>query len=341
MGGWTRAARGIIDRASRASVVDATVRTVDRLAPRPTSVLPVLMYHRVDCVRERPDVDPILLSATPDAFEAQMAVVASEYTPLSVEMLLDVKRGRPLPDRAVMVTFDDGYRDFAEQAWPIMRRHDVPVTLFVPTAHVDAPDEGFWWDRLYRAFTRTERTDELATSIGRFTLATTADRYAACRALVEQLKTVPHDEAMQMVDDAIAALGPVAAPRTIIGWDDVRRLHDDGVTIAPHSRTHPMLDQIPPAQLADEVDGSQRDIEAALGWCPPVFCYPAGRTSARVECALRDASVEAAFTTERGLNNVRDVEWLSLRRVNVSPRVNRAVLRALLHPWTGRLLARA
>jgi peptidoglycan/xylan/chitin deacetylase (PgdA/CDA1 family) len=302
-------------------------------------MLPVLMYHRVDRDLPHGDLDPILLSATPESFEDQVRLLATEYHPLALDEFLAVRTGQGgLPRRAVLVTFDDGYRDFAEHVWPVLQRHRVPATLFVPTAYPDNPAVDFWWDRLYRAFTRTTRTDELTTPLGTYSLRSAAARYTSCRSLAEKLKRLSPDDAMRIIEDAIGALG--AAPRVpaVLGWHDLGRLAREGLTLAPHSRTHPMLDQASHARVEDEVWGSRRDIEDAIGRCPPVFCYPAGQRSAVVEDVLHAAGFMVAFTTELGHNDVRSAQWLALRRINVSPRVTTTVLRALLNPLAARLL---
>jgi peptidoglycan/xylan/chitin deacetylase (PgdA/CDA1 family) len=143
---------------------------------------------------------------------------------------------------------------------------------------------------------------------------------------------------MRIVEDTVGALGAHDPTPAVLGWDDLRRLVREGLTVAPHSRTHAMLDQVPRARLEDEVIGSRRDIEAAIGRCPPVFCYPAGQRSAPVEEVVHGAGCTLAFTTELGHNDLRSAEWLGLRRINVSPRVTSTVLRGLLNPLAAPLL---
>src|SRR5687768_15139138 len=126
---------------------------LERLFPRSQSVLTVLAYHRVEQPGRRTELDPALLSATPEAFERQVAYIARACSPLSLDEVLAVRRGEAaMPPRAVLLTFDDAYRDFAEHAWPVLRRHGVPATLFVPTAYAGDSDLRFWWDRLHAAF---------------------------------------------------------------------------------------------------------------------------------------------------------------------------------------------
>ena len=100
------------------------------------------------------------MSCTPEQFERQMAWLG-RHRPGGRARRRAARRARggaPLPRGAVLVTFDDAYEDFGDEAWPVLRRHGVPVTLFVPTAF---PDSGrrFWWDRLFARAARRARAD--------------------------------------------------------------------------------------------------------------------------------------------------------------------------------------
>jgi len=292
------------------------------------------MYHRVAEATETPEFDPFLLSAVPGEFENEMRLLAEEYTTISIDLLLDVRAGRRvLPRRAVLVTFDDAYTDFAEQAWPVLRHYGIPVTLFVATAYPDRPEREFWWDRIHRAFTRTVLRTEVATPAGPVSLASAEDRVRASRTVSEQVKMMDHDAAMGFVEELVTELGGTEPNHQILGWDDLRRLAQEGVTVAPHSRTHAMLDRLPAERLMDEIVGSRRDIEEAMGSCPPVFCYPAGQWSRHIERALEQASYEIAFTTETGANRLDEADWLALKRIRVSCAMTPVVLRGVLLPW--------
>jgi peptidoglycan/xylan/chitin deacetylase (PgdA/CDA1 family) len=334
-------------RAARSRAAERLVAAVDRYGPRAPGWLPVLMYHRVAVDQQLPDLDPILCSATPEDFAGQVRLLAEEYTPVSAAFLLDVRAGRhAMPPRAVHVTFDDAYADFADQAWPVLRRYGVPVTLFVPTAYPDRSEVDFWWDRLYRAFRGTQRRSALATPAGRLELATPADRERACRVVSDHVKTIGHEAAMRLVDEVVAELGGTERRHAVLSWADLRRLATEGVTVAAHSRTHAMLDRLPPGDVTAEVAGARADLEAALGSCLPVFAYPAGQWSSEVRGAVERAGYEIAFTTVTGPNRIGPggrgdrsagasdgVDWLALHRIRVSRPVTPTVLRGLLLPW--------
>jgi peptidoglycan/xylan/chitin deacetylase (PgdA/CDA1 family) len=300
--------------------------------------LTVLTYHRI-AERGRDDLDPALISATPLEFERQADWLASNATPVSLEDVLAAQVGATrLPRRALLVTFDDAYCDFAERAWPVLHARGIPAVLFVATAYPGRRDHGFWWDRLHRALVRTERREPLPTLAGSLPLATAADRERAHRALAAMLHALPHDDAMASLEQILALVGDVEPVCPVLDWPALRELATAGVAVAPHTRTHARLDRITRARAREEIAGSRADIERELGRCPPAFAYPAGGHEDRSAALLADEGFRVAFTTRRGVNDLTRPDWLCLRRSNVGRRSTLPVLRAQLMPLPARAL---
>jgi peptidoglycan/xylan/chitin deacetylase (PgdA/CDA1 family) len=313
------------------------VDVLERLDRRRDGLLTVLTYHRVDEHVTRPDLDPALLSATPDEFARQMAYLAARRPVLTLDELLAVRRGeRTLPPGAVMVTFDDAYRDFGRCAWPLIRGHGLPVTLFVPTGYPDRPGGAFWWDRLHQALHHAEAPPQVDTPLGRLALATAEDRATAKRRLRRWVEAAPHDQAMATVESLCRRLGAPPPAGQVLGWDELRRLAAEGVALAPHSRTHPMLDRLPLAQAQEEILGSMRDLEREIGAIAPAFSFPGGGHSEALVRWLPEAEIELAFTVRRGGNDVRRAEWTALRRINVGRRSSVPLVRVQLLSWLAR-----
>src|SRR5690606_33696064 len=85
-------------------------------------------------------------------------------------------------------------------------------------------------------------------------------RQAAFRRVRDLVKEMPHEAAMALVADlAERQLGVPAPPAQVLGWDALRALASDGVTLAPHTRTHPLLARLDASALADELQGSLDD----------------------------------------------------------------------------------
>ena len=265
----------------------------------------VLTYHRVGDAGSGP---PGIVSCTPEQFERQMRLARARPAgpSRSTRCCARARRRRPLPRGAVLVTFDDAYEDFRDEAWPVLRRHGVPVTLFVPTAF---PDSGrrFWWDRLFAAL-RAAPARMLDTPVGPLSLDVAAtSSVAAYRRLREHVKSLPHDEAMALVDRLVAELGPEPAGLPgVLGWDALRDLAAEGVALAAHSRTHPLLNRLAgraPGGRDRRLDGRPARAHGRRHARPSrtraAACRP---TRPRV---VAEAGAVVAFTTEVGGNDAR------------------------------------
>jgi len=310
------------------------VDVLDRAARARPGALAVLTYHRIGDPVETDLLYPGLISAGPSEFEEQMRFLAARHRLLALEELLAVRRGEArLPLRSVLVTFDDGYRDFAEQAWPILKRQGIPVVLFVPTAYPGDPGRAFWWDRLYAALSSARPVRTIDTPVGTLRLASSADRLSAYRRLRSVVKSLPHEEAMAVVDDLCDSFGARPARSAVLSWRELRRLQAEGVALAPHSRTHPLLDRIPVEAARKEILGSLEDLTREVGPVPRVFAYPAGGENPKTARVLAAEGFELAFTTERGTNDLQQPNWLRLRRINVGRASSLPLIRAQLLPW--------
>lgn len=295
-------------------------------------MLRVLTYHRVAAPTETPALNPRIISATPATFDRQMGHLAKHYRVVSAKEVLDAQRaGGSLPSRALLITFDDAYRDFGEIAWPILRRYGLPATLFVPTGYPGRPDREFWWDRLYRAFTHGSRRGFAQTPVGSLPLDTPEARRTSLGAMQQYLKTIPHAEAMQLVDRLCREPGErIGALPVVLDWDELRELAGDGVTLGAHTRTHPALTQLPVEQARAEIRGSREDLEREIGGTLPIFAYPFGAHNDRVVEVVREEGFELALTCIDGQNGVPSRDPLRLRRTNITPRTSPLIFRLRL-----------
>jgi len=322
---------------AKSSAFDRFVRLLENVDRQKPGFLRVLTYHRVDELARRPWLDPGLISASPKVFDDQMAYLAAHYQVVTVPDVLAALKSRQktdLPPRAVLVTFDDGYYDFEEQAWPILKRYKIPVTLFVPTAYPDHPEQTFWWDNLYQALQNTSRRDNLNTAIGTFSLGNAASRNQAYQRLKNYMKTLKHSEAILTVKEIFSQLDVQPAPNCIMSWDTLRKLSQEGLTLGAHTRTHPLVNRISLEKAREEAVGSLEDLKREIGTVQPLFAYPSGEFSDDVVSTLQNAGFALAFTTKRGVNNISSMNLLRIRRINVGGRTTLPVLRAQLLSWT-------
>ena len=290
-------------------------------------MLRILAYHRVAELRDTPTVDSRSVSATPAGFDRQMQHLTRNYHVVGMPQLLrTVANGLPLPKRAVLLTFDDAYADFAETAWPVLKRFGLPATLFVPTAYPDHPELAFTWDMLYQAFSATSRNELCATPFGPLPLGNPDEKRRALRIVQDYASTISNDEAMRLVDSVCAQL--VERPAysgSVLSWDQLRQLVKEGLTIGSHTQTHPLMTQVTPERMREEIRGSQQDLKREIGTALPIFCYPNGNHNDTVTAVLKDEGILLAFTTLSGQNKSESLDLLRLRRVVITHRTSMAV----------------
>lgn len=299
--------------------------------------LRVLTYHRIGDPGGRPDLDPALVSATAEEFERHMRHLARRYDVVDLERVTRALRGQgELPRRPVLVTFDDAYRDFAEVAWPILRRLGLPATLFVPTGFPDRPERSFWWDRLHRSLSRASPAAVRAAMAESRLEPPSADPDEAFAWLRTRLKELPHAAAMAEVDRLCRELGEEPrAESEVLGWNDLRRLAEEGVSLGSHTRAHALLTRLPRDEARREIFGSRRDMARHLGNPPSAFCYPAGYHDEHTVELVREAGYEIAFTTVSGHNRPAETDPLRVRRTGVTRRTSLPILTLRLQGWFG------
>jgi len=105
----------------------------------------ILMYHRVTELRS----DPWGLAVAPRHFAEHLEILRQYARPLSLRQLSQALLEGDLPDRSVVVTFDDGYADNLHNAKPFLERYDIPATVFLTSGFIGRERE-FWWDDLDR-----------------------------------------------------------------------------------------------------------------------------------------------------------------------------------------------
>ena len=106
--------------------------------------VPVLNYHQVEQKNGNP------LTLWPDQFEAQMAYLAEEgYTPITIDEMMDaLEHGTPLPEKPVIITFDDGYADNYEYAYPILKKYGFKATIFLIYDFTNAYPNYLTWEQI-------------------------------------------------------------------------------------------------------------------------------------------------------------------------------------------------
>ncbi len=282
----------------------------------------MLNYHRVGTSSGQP-WDPALWSASAEALDAQVAFLRRHAEIVGPAELRDLRPARA--GRLVALTFDDGYRDNYELAFPILRSHGATAAFFIATGFVDRP-RAAWWDEIAWMVRHATRP---AVAAGGWLPGDVvlADRAAATVALVERYKTLDGERSAAYLDHVAAETGAGRCPLEIardlwVTWDMVRELRDAGMTIGGHTIDHPILASLSRDEQEREIGGCLQRLEAELGEPARWFAYPVGaRTSfdADTRALMAAHGIELAFSFYGGYRTFADWDPYDVRRIHVGP----------------------
>lgn len=258
----------------------------------------VLIYHRV-----LPARDP-MYPYDPDAgaFRQQMTTLREDFRVLRLGDALEALAGQRLPERAVAVTFDDGFADNCECALPVLRDLGLPATFFVASGYLgngcmfnDAVIEAC---RGAPAGTWDTGTPQIGA------VEVTGDRAALAYGIIRRIKYLPGPERMDCARRLLDAARAAVPPGIMMSHEQLRRLHAAGMEIGGHTRSHPILAALGDAEAAREIEAGKSDLEAVIGERVRLFAYPNGQPGrdyrARDVALVQRAGFSAAVTTAWG-----------------------------------------
>ena len=268
----------------------------------------VLMYHRIlppHDARHREEEPGMIV--TPESFSQQVRQLKNIFTiiPLS-EWVERRDRGKPLPERACAITFDDGWRDNYEYAFPILQQEQVPATVFA-VSHMIGTQQHFWPNRLARLLRASEREPlqqySWLTGLpgyrarGELTRDEIAGIIAGCKRYSDDFL----QSQLTLMEEELDITEPYEAP--LMDWSQLNAMQSSGlVEIGSHTRYHCRLGgEMPDARLEQEIVGSREHLQQQLGKPVTLFCYPNGDTSPAATRLVRE-HYRAAVTTQRGIN---------------------------------------
>jgi peptidoglycan/xylan/chitin deacetylase (PgdA/CDA1 family) len=242
----------------------------------------IVMLHHVRPPRPAAFQPNRLLEVSPEFLDQTLTWLRSQD--IDIVTLDEMHRrltARDFARRFVCITFDDGYRDNKVNAYPILKRHDAPFCIYVPTSFPERRGK-LWWLALEAVIADNDAIT-VAIDGGERTLAcaTVQQKREAYDTVYWWLRGLPTEAEILAFVDALAArhgvdIGPVA-DELCMDWSEIRALAADPlVTIGAHTVNHVMLGKATEEAARHELKASRETIEAALGAEVRHLAYPYG-----------------------------------------------------------------
>jgi peptidoglycan/xylan/chitin deacetylase (PgdA/CDA1 family) len=276
----------------------------------------ILTYHRFSGGEEEG-------KTSARQFAEQLEYLGAHYQVVSLARMVELmNRPEPLPPGLAAITIDDGYGDAYHIAYPLLRRHGFPASLFVVTEFTDGT--GWIWTDKARYLTQEAAPQGLTAKIEGSELglelncsASRRDASVALNSILKRLPDEMKEEAIERLARDLEVMLPDQPPEEFrpVTWEQAREMDANGIEIGSHTMTHPILTNISDERLRRELHGSKLRLEEALGRRVDQFCYPNGDNDERVQCEVARAGYRVAVTCVGGLNKRGD-DPLTLRRIH-------------------------
>lgn len=285
--------------------ISGLLSLLERVKARPDFKGFIFFYHSV---QPDPNWDLFNLSISPVLFQRQMQLIKRKGAILSLGEFL--APGRRISDSLsrscqMVITFDDGYQDVIDYAWPILRNLNIVPALFVCTDTL-IHEIPLLWDLLTQAVQEDPREEiffrDSSGLASTYSLRTDSDR----RHCVSQLNQILFGTSRKELKKVLVELFPSLKkkpPESLKGLylkaSQAKTCLEEGLEIGGHTASHPCLPKIPKEEWEQEIRGSKEELESLLGRKVPFFAYPAGEFNAEVRDYIQQSGYLAALSTRK------------------------------------------
>ncbi|WP_240923636.1 polysaccharide deacetylase family protein [Psychromonas sp. SA13A] len=275
---------------------------------------------------------PLRPQISPDELKRTLSILSHYYQFITAEQAIDILEGKVAPiDNALLITFDDGYRNNIDYALPIFQQFGAKPILFVVTGHLDS-GLPFWFDRIDYAL--QQNMGELisfeyqgnkycfdATSLSALKVSYQKFRDDCKCAFTDDIDMNQLFNALsEMLESRSGkALREICVEDDwsgIVSWEQLKEaVNLNLLDVGSHTVDHWRLDSLSEAQTITQLQQSKVRIEDELATQCDYFCYPNGNYNKTAIQLLKVVGYRAAFSTDVGLCQSRD-DVMTLKRFN-------------------------
>jgi peptidoglycan/xylan/chitin deacetylase (PgdA/CDA1 family) len=294
--------------------------------PERNSLL-VLNYHRIGN-RDDDPFDPEVFSATGDQLNEQIAYLKRDFSLVTLEEAIAFVDGT-INEKSrhrrcrVLITFDDGYLDNYEIAFPILRSHGVQGVFFLATGLVGSCYVP-WWDHIAHLM-KTARQRQFCLRYPA-ELVVDLDKNGVAKSLRDVLnlyKRPENTDPTRFICDLreeVKGNDPSGTMRRFLNWNEAREMASGGMAIGSHTHDHHVLSQLRPDQQRQELAQSRALLREQLGMEVDALAYPVGAATSfsdQTQQLAQEVGYRAAFSFYGGTNLPRMTQRYNIRRVGV------------------------
>jgi peptidoglycan/xylan/chitin deacetylase (PgdA/CDA1 family) len=299
--------------------------------------LMVLNYHRLGSSVGCP-IDRNLFSCTQETFDQQLRFVKKHFDVIKTSDLARLSSQELLKGRHILLTFDDGYRDNYEIAYPVLKSHGLSGTFFIATGFIDNRLCA-WWDEIaWMARNAKHSTFTFEPWFNEAINVEEANLEATINMLIKKYWTLTSDVTRNFLNELANASGAGRCPPEVsteawVTWDMLREMVANNQECGAHTVTHPILSKIPEEQWDFEIRESRDRLEQELKMPIISFSYPVGGKSMfneKLKTKLQEHNIQFGFSFYGQYFHQGQLDHYDVQRVPVHHKFTENYLKSML-----------
>lgn len=246
-------------------------------------------------------------------FEGHLTYLKQNYSIVSIEQLNHFfYKNTRLPKKPLLITFDDGDLSVYENALPLLKKHNLPATLFVVTDLINS-HKPFWWDEIEYYLGKEDGNKK-----------------------VWEVKNWENKEREDFLTKLRNNLDKPAMKYPQLTTGQLKEMQDSGITIANHSHTHPLFNKCTREELEEELTKSKEQLQDS-NFTADIFAYPNGNHSELSEAVLKSKNIKMALLFDHKINK-NQVHPLQISRLAANDTTQLWKLKLILSGWHTKVL---
>jgi peptidoglycan/xylan/chitin deacetylase (PgdA/CDA1 family) len=298
--------------------------------------LTIIMYHGII-------KDPLMVNdwcfIDENSFSTQIEYLKRHFEIISLSEAVERMEKGEIKRPTAVITFDDGYQNNYDVAFPILQKKRTPATIFLTTGLINT-DNTVWYGRINLALSKTQKA-EIEWNGYRFNLSTLDLKAKASAAIQDSLKDFGHTKLIATVRSIILELGDdpncsieIGSPFRILDKRAIGEMATSGlIEFGAHTHHHSILSHLSDGERENEIRQSIKAVYELTGYPCKYFAYPNGRVgdyNAETIKDLKTYGIQVAVTTISGPND-RMTPVMELRRYGIGAHLHMAEFQLMVH----------
>ena len=278
----------------------------------------VLMYHGITGKNDAvANFDGKHIEAA--KFEQQLQYLLKHYSIISIDDFLGWRVGKKkLPKNPVILTFDDGYANCYTQLFHLLKKYNIPATIFLLTQHIGKKDPA-WYDAITYCIAYTKER-KMSINTKKYSFKTEKEKFATLVVLKKVvLGSNQRDKLIREIAQAMRVDPKKCQDEDFLfcSWEQCQEMKEDKsakITFGSHSVTHQLMTGLSETEIEKEVQESKKIIEKRLKEECNAFSYPFGSSNEMIRGVIEKSGYSCGFSTTYG-KNTKETDVHVLKRI--------------------------